>query len=219
MSSLVQGTSEPSRILRRQVNLLSGWTEGNIAFTGSTATDDTSLFVQTGATASSTAARKVLGVNGISRGVRFDKLDWARPLRIWARYSILASAINGTCQLTLGKSAADATGNLARRGITIIRYGNLTPVVTVHDGTTLTAPTMITAPVTVAADIHDVYVESSGTGEVKWYIDDVLISTTALGPSTVTPNVDENLWQLECTNGASASNVSIALFGLAWESD
>jgi hypothetical protein len=203
--------------VRRRVNLTDAWTEDDIAGTGSSAVDDTAVYVASGATAASTASRHVNGVNGISRGVRFDKLDWSRPLTIWARYSVLASAANGTVQITLGKGLTDGVGNQARRGICIIRYSNLTPLVTVHDGTTLTVPTMTTAPVTVAADIHDVRVESDGDGTVRWYIDDVQVSSTTAGPSTVTPNVDENLWQIECSNGASAANVSLALFDLQWE--
>jgi hypothetical protein len=206
--------------VQRALNFASStWTD-TVAGTGAVTRDSTNaagfgISLTTGATAASTALSQTMGVMGISRGVRFDKLDWARPLTVWVRFSILAGTTNGIARITLGKANATGIGNLATRGIQF-QVGNLTPTAGVHDGTSLAGVTLSTG-VLVAATIYDLRLESDGRGNIGFYIDDVLRGSSAAGPSTVTPNADENNWQLEVSNGADSAAQALFVSDIQWQ--
>lgn len=192
------------------------WTETNVN-TGASDYTGMALALSSGATANSTAIRQTGGETAVTRGSRFDKVDWSQPITIYCRFCIQANTTNGVSMFSLGKANADGYANLAKRGISIFRVANLALSGHVHNGTDLTATDLLTT--LTATQVYDMRVESDGAGNVTWYLDGVAKGTTTAGPTTESASVDDSNWQLEVGNGADSAAQGLVLFGCWWESE
>src|SRR3990172_1242168 len=52
----------------------------------------------TGATASSSFAYRMGGETFVTRGVRFDEINWSRPITIWCRFTVSAATSTGAAR-------------------------------------------------------------------------------------------------------------------------
>lgn len=202
--------------IRRELELSSSeWSEANVVNSGTSALTGMAMSLSSGADANSTVVRKTGGETAITRGSRFDKIDFSKPITIWCRFTIQANTTNGVSQFTIGKDNNDAAVNLDKRGICIFRVADLALIVTVHDGTDLAAVDLNTT--LTAFQVYDMRVESDGTGNVTWYLDDAPVGTSSAGPSTESASTDDSNWQMEVLNGADSAAQALAIFNVQWE--
>lgn len=193
----------------------SQWDETDVVGTGESGLSGMAMALSSGTTARSTVARKTGGETGITRGSRFDKIDWSKNITIWSRFVIQGSTPTGVSMFSLGKNNSDGVANLSRRGISILRVVDLDLIVQVHDGTTLTGVDLNTT--LTATQTYDMRMVSDGAGNVTWYLDDVELGTTNLGPKTESAAVDESNWQMEVANVANSASQALAIFNVQWE--
>src|SRR3990167_2070655 len=151
------------------------------------------------------------GETFVTRGVRFDEINWSRPITIWCRFTVSAATSTGAARFTLGKANATGVGNLATRGIGF-QVNNLLLLGLVHDGSTATPVSLGTLTALIA---YDMRIESDGRGNVSWYLDDVYMGTTALGP-TGTSTVDDTNWYIEAGNGADSAAQAFTVSDVQW---
>lgn len=133
-------------------------------------------------------------------------ITWSNPFRVSFSLEVSNATSTGIGRLYFGRAYNNTTvGDIAERGIGI-KLNNLALVGQVYNGTagsgTLTeSATLITLSANI---IYKVVVENSGGGTVKIWVNDVLLWTTALGPTGDGANLSNSI-ELSGTNGANAA--------------
>lgn len=193
------------------------WTETDVVGTGASDLTGMAWSLSTGATANSTVARKTGGETAITRGNRFDKIDFSKPITIWCRFCIQGATSTGVSMFSIGKDNNDAPGNFDKRAIAIFRVVNLVLAGAVHDGSGITGVTLDRT--LTLNQVYDIRVESDGQGKVTYFLGNELLGSTTAGPSSESATADDSNWQMEVTNGANSAAQGLVIFGCWWESE
>ena len=160
-----------------------------------------SLF--SGGTANSVSLARIHG--GGSTALPMYRLDWSRPLVFSGFISASATTPNGIGRLLLGVPQATTTPvDLTNKGIGIRCVGSAITLV-VHNGSTLTTSATVG---TLSPAVQYFRIVCDGTGNVKLYLNKVIVASTSLGPTgaavevgltaSATNNADAAIQRLNC---------------------
>ena len=146
----------------------------------------------------------VIGSVFLARGTFSNCCDFSK--RFTAGFAIiwLFSSTNGKLFIRIGENSNDS-GDLSGRGVGIC-IANTSIVGQVHNGTTRNDSSSIgTAS---AANTIFVVIQSDGSGNVDFYINDSLATTLTGGPTSVTSQFGI---AVEALNGSDSSNVGMQI--------
>ena len=140
-----------------------------------------------------------------TRGSAPNVINWGRRILLKLRFTVGTGGVNGISRIALGKTTAEASGDLAAAGIGI-KVTTLALAGQVHSGAALT--TTATLATLVAVQVYDLLIISRGSGTVEWFLDGVSIGTSAGGP-TAAGTADNSCFRLESTSSATARHETL----------
>lgn len=182
---------------------LSGWTEAHVAGSGSSNFGPRQLSLSTGATSSSTVARYIGGSLGFSPGQDPTLVNFNQPGGLAFTMTVGASTTNGHLRLSIGKNTGAGVGTLSLKGFAL-EIANLTASLYSHDGTSGSSDGSL------ALNANDVYrfaIYWNGEGSAELWINRTLVTTKTTNIPTGNTSLNDNLVQLETSNGSDTSDV------------
>lgn len=168
--------------------------------------------IDSGATTLGTAELKTTDEAGWSAGENRKAINWTKPITLHMVVSLRGSTTNGESRVSLGKTAADGIGDLARQAIGIRLDANALKGIC-HNGT---SETVVDLSTTLALNIANrITIYSDGAGNVEWLVNKVSKGSSANGPAT-NGTTDESVWQAESANNANNAIQSLVVHDIKY---